>query len=915
MHELRVTLPAMSHPGRRTLGWLGQALVILALAWGLEACGGGGGGGGSSPAPTTGSLQLTVQGLPGDLPIGSAPLITVTGPNAFTQDLHPLGTATLAGLVPGTYTLTRQNAVVAPNLDYYPATSPASLNLLVSAGATASATVIFTHYNQGVVEVSATGLPAGAAYSFSLDGPGSYHQALSGLPTVLGLADGTYTLTADDVIAGGGTYQPTPRSQPLQVSAGKYLRTATVTYALAYSVSGNAGVAAALLTYPGGTATADGAGAYRFLVPANWSGTVTPSLAGYSFSPASRSYTNVNANLTAQDYTAVSLRFTLSGQVGVANAQVTFTGGSTAADGAGTYSFTVPYGWSGTVTPSLAGYSFIPASRSYTNVTTNQTAQNFTPVAAAITLSGNAGVAKALVTYTGGSTTADGTGAYSFSVATNWSGTVTPSLPGYGFTPASRTYSNLTTSQAGQNFTAAPNAPVSLLTLTPSTDTILNYSQTPAALNWTLTGVPEHLTLDGLALPVSTATPLPVIPHLRHAFTLSAWNSLNAAPFPSLTTGNLIVRGLDLLAGNPTAAGSANGGIAYQGGTSSARFNAPHAVAMDTDGTIYIADTGNNVIRRISTQGTVDTFATGFSAPQGIAVGKNHYIYVADTGNHALKRISPAGVVTVIDPGGALPLWSTSAPTGIATDLDDPGTTNTSVWVADTQNNQVDRFVIRPDGSLFFATVMMGRSDGLADTTTTEAELAGTTTFGDALQAPTGVGFYLDPGKTSSGGYWSRGLYVVQQGGILPATPGSAYPGPLLAATNRRTVIRVNADGGPGVFEAGTSSTSSDQPDGVAVDPATGNAYLTDHVNHVIRFQPLGGTASLLAGTPSVNLIQPGNLVGFSGAVGTLSAPTGVALVPRSLDPGVDLTALQLGRGDLLITTGHALMVATSPGP
>ncbi len=75
------------------------------------------------------------------------------------------------------------------------------------------------------------------------------------------------------------------------------------------TISGNAGVAGATLSYTDGTAktvTADGTGAYVFSVPYNWSGVVTPSKSGVTFSPASRSYTNITADLASQNYTANS---------------------------------------------------------------------------------------------------------------------------------------------------------------------------------------------------------------------------------------------------------------------------------------------------------------------------------------------------------------------------------------------------------------------------------------------------------------------------------------------------------------------------------------------------------------------------------------------------------------------------------
>jgi M6 family metalloprotease-like protein len=74
-----------------------------------------------------------------------------------------------------------------------------------------------------------------------------------------------------------------------------------------YIISGNAGVGGVTLNYMDGTpktTTADNSGLYSFTVPPGWSGTVTPSKAGYIFKPSSRSYTNVLANQTAQGYTA-----------------------------------------------------------------------------------------------------------------------------------------------------------------------------------------------------------------------------------------------------------------------------------------------------------------------------------------------------------------------------------------------------------------------------------------------------------------------------------------------------------------------------------------------------------------------------------------------------------------------------------
>ena len=151
-----------------------------------------------------------------------------------------------------------------------------------------------------------------------------------------------------------------------------------------YTISGNAGVGGATLSYTDGSAktvTADGSGNYSFSVSNNWSGTVTPSQTGYSFTPADRTYTNVLSNQTTQDYTATPITYQISGNAGVAGATLNYTDGSAmtaTADGSGDYSFSVPFSWSGTVTPSMTGYTFSPTNRTYTNVTSHQGGQNYT---------------------------------------------------------------------------------------------------------------------------------------------------------------------------------------------------------------------------------------------------------------------------------------------------------------------------------------------------------------------------------------------------------------------------------------------------------------------------------------------------------------------------------------------------------
>ena len=91
-----------------------------------------------------------------------------------------------------------------------------------------------------------------------------------------------------------------------------------------------------------------------------------------------------------------------------------------------------------------------------------------------------------------------------------------------------------------------------------------------------------------------------------------------------------------------------------------ARFNSPTGIAIDSNNNLYVADTGNHIIRKITPTGNVTTIAgsgvagntdgTGtsakFSAPRGIAIDNNDNLYVTDYNNHRIRKITPTGIVT-----------------------------------------------------------------------------------------------------------------------------------------------------------------------------------------------------------------------------------------------------------------------------
>lgn len=165
--------------------------------------------------------------------------------------------------------------------------------------------------------------------------------------------------------------------------------TTTTTLLTTHTISGTlsgavvSGVTITLTGTGSSSATTDGSGNYSFTGAHNGSYTITPSRTGYRFSPASRSITVNNANVTGQNFTATAV-YNISGTVSGAVASgviVTLTGtGSSSAttDGSGNYIFSGAANGDYTLTPSRTGYTFSPANRSITVNNADMTGQNFT---------------------------------------------------------------------------------------------------------------------------------------------------------------------------------------------------------------------------------------------------------------------------------------------------------------------------------------------------------------------------------------------------------------------------------------------------------------------------------------------------------------------------------------------------------
>ena len=182
---------------------------------------------------------------------------------------------------------------------------------------------------------------------------------------------------------------------------------------------------------------------------------------------------------------------------------------------------------------------------------------------------------------------------------------------------------------------------------------------------------------------------------------------------------NHVIRKISTAGTSSIVAGNGASGFSGDGqpGTS-ARLNEPAGLATDSNSNLYIADSGNHRIRRLSAAGTITTVAGDGTArfsdaslnnPQGVAVDAANNLYIADTGNNRIRRIAAAGtaITTVAGNGqasfsgdGQATLVALNGPTGVAVDA------GNNLYIADADNDRVRK--VTPGGVM---TTLAGRAD------------------------------------------------------------------------------------------------------------------------------------------------------------------------------------------------------------
>jgi len=279
-------------------------------------------------------------------------------------------------------------------------------------------------------------------------------------------------------------------------------------------------------------------------------------------------------------------------------------------------------------------------------------------------------------------------------------------------------------------------------------------------------------------------------------------------------------------------------------------LNFPYGVVTDAAGNIYVADSGNDQIKKITPGGVVTVFAgsgtlgsadgsgasASFNRPWGITMDKNGNIYVADAGNNKIRKINTAGVVTTIAGNGTKGSGdgigsqvSFNNPSGVAIDA------TGNIYVVDSDNNKIRK--IKSDGSV--------------------------STF-----AGNGLYSSLDGTGTDAGFYNPHGIAVDKSGNLYIADGNDR-----IRRITPDALVTTVAGNNAGHADGNGTAASFYFPISIAID-ATGNLYIADSGNNLVREVSPGGTVTTIAGNGSISTTDG------TGTNASINAPTGIALDP-----------------------------------
>src|SRR5438067_1620229 len=357
------------------------------------------------------------------------------------------------------------------------------------------------------------------------------------------------------------------------------------------------------------------------------------------------------------------------------------------------------------------------------------------------------------------------------------------------------------------------------------------------------------------------------------------------------------------LAGTPGVHGSADGT------GSAAQFWQPWGIAVDSAGIVYVADQANSTIRKITPAGVVTTIAGAagmfgsadgsgsaarFNAPDGIAVDSSGNLYVADTLNSTIRKITSTGVVTTLagTPGGI----GSADGTGSAARFNYPDAltvAGTTLYVAEAYNSTIRKVTSTGVVTTFAGTaVVLGSTDGTGNAALFDhpfvvvVDRAGNLYVADTLNSTirkiTSAGVVTTlagtPGVIGSADGSGSAAQFFYAFAVAVDGAGNVYVGD----TNNFTVRKITPAGvvttlaglaGKHDYADGTGSDAGfGNLFGIAADSA-GNVYVADNTYSTIRKITPGGVVTTLAGTPGISGSADG-----TGSAARFNCPRGIAI-------------------------------------
>ena len=298
-------------------------------------------------------------------------------------------------------------------------------------------------------------------------------------------------------------------------------------------------------------------------------------------------------------------------------------------------------------------------------------------------------------------------------------------------------------------------------------------------------------------------------------------------------TGNNRVRRLSPTGAITTVAGSAT----------NSTLRSPKGVAVDASGNLFIADTGNNRVMRLPAGGQLTAFLDGLSSPNAVAVDRSGVLYIADTNHHLILRADGTGVRVIAGTGvwgfGGDGAVATSDRARISLPTDLAVTRTGDVYFADSGNGRVRRASPDSTGVYYLSTIAGGGAGS-------DRFITGQATR--AAMAPRGVSLTGETVWVADAGHHK--IYRVEGGNIV-------------------TVAGVRhdyGDGGP------AASASLSQPHSIVFDNL-GNLIIADTGNHKIRAVDSKGIIRTVAGTG----LSGSAVDGVAPTISPLSSPVGLA--------------------------------------